>query len=166
MVIAIPVMIVLALVSTALPVLMAMALFMGPGDTWDKVSAWIPGMGEGSESVACQGFDDWNDASNERADRLTAIIGSVENDRTQSRSARLAVVDDMEAIATEQRMSNPPAEAVKLNSVLADMYGLLARGSRDAVNGNSSNLRTYDSEYRQLVAEAETERDRVLDECQ
>jgi hypothetical protein len=80
-------------------------------------------------------------------------------------AALRAISDDLKAGATEQRQSNPPTEAVRLNGLLADIYTLLAQITMAGANGNYSTMQAYDAEYRELVPQADAEDKRVRQAC-
>lgn len=71
-VVAIPLGLIMIVVSTVLPILLVLALIMGPGDTLNMVRAWIPGSGGETRIGTCEGFDDWFQASNDRGNTLYA----------------------------------------------------------------------------------------------
>ncbi len=71
----------------------------------------------------------------------------------------------MRIIAIVQGQSNPPPEGVKLNSLLAEMYGLLANGAAEASNGDFTNVQSYDAQYRALASQADLEDERVRQAC-
>jgi hypothetical protein len=162
-IVAIPLAIIAFIVSTALPILVVVALFKGPGDTIDMVQAWIPGVG--GESATCDGLDDWYAVTTEREDRVAASIESIQTGDVDDRIGMILIANDLDRATLEQLRSNPPPAAVTLNDMVSDMYALLARGSREAGNGNSSSLVTYESQYRQLSADAEEEYERVRGAC-
>ncbi len=82
-VVAIPLALVVGLISivisTALPILLILALVKGPGDMWNMVRAWVPGSVGGYESAACEGFVEWFNASNSRGDRLYELVQPAQN---------------------------------------------------------------------------------------
>lgn len=116
-VVAIPLALIMVVVSTAPPILVVLALIMGPGDTWSMLRSWVPGSGGEAGSGACEGFDDWFDASNERGNRLYARIEPVLMREVEDPAALRAISDDLRTGATAQRLSSPSTEAVDCSTI-------------------------------------------------
>lgn len=76
-----------------------------------------------------------------------------------------AIGNDLRTGAAEQRQSNPPPEAVKLNGLLADIYTLLAQITTAGANGDYAEMQAYDAEYRELVPQADAEDKRLRQAC-
>lgn len=163
--IAVPLGLLAAVISFAIPILIVFALLAGPGDTWRMLSAWVPGSGGDAERSGCADFDDWFDVSNERGSRLYALVEPVQKREVENPAALRDISADIRAIVTEQRQSDPPPEAQKLNSLLADMYDLLAQGTLARANDDYSNMQSFDAQYRDLVSQADTEDKRVRQAC-
>src|SRR5699024_7899636 len=79
-VIAIPLAIIVTVVSTALPLLVVVAFFMGPGDTWDMMKSWIPG--STGENAACSEFKGWYNASAKRSQEASRLAESYQSSST------------------------------------------------------------------------------------
>jgi hypothetical protein len=106
MAIAIPLALLVGLIGTVLPILVVVGLFMGPSDTWNMVRAWIPG--SGSESAACEGFDDWYSASADRSQRILSMLPDDQFDAPADPASLRSYAAEADAMAAEQRRSTPP----------------------------------------------------------
>lgn len=162
----IPLAIVLGLISivisTALPVLVVMALIMGPGDTWDMVSAWIPG--RGNDNLACAGFDDWYEKSAERSQQVVRMLEEV-NVQTASPAELRSLATEVDALTAEQRRSNPPQEAVVLNGMMVETLALGADALRDIASGDQSGVQYFVDESSRLTPIYDAEEERVFEAC-
>ncbi len=166
----VPLAIVLALISfvisTALPILIVVALFIGPGDTWNMVRAWIPGSGGEEGRGDCEGFEDWYEASSARAERVHALTDPAQTAAVTDPAELRDILNKVRANALTQRhSSNPPAEAERLNGMMADSFDLIVQANRDALNGDSTNLQAYDSKYQVPARQVNEEETRVRQAC-
>lgn len=152
-------------VSTALPILIILALIIGPVDTWNRIRAWVPEFGDETDNTACEGFNDWLNSSNERGNELYALIDPVQKRVVEDPTTLRRISTDIQAIITEQRQSDPPPEAEELNRLLVEIYGNFAEGIMAVANGDFTNMQSYDSEHRELASQADAEDKRVRQAC-
>jgi hypothetical protein len=164
-VVAIPLALLSIVISTALPILIVIALFKGPGDTWNMVRAWVPGSGDGDGSAACEGFDDWFSSSDTRASEAYTLVESVQKREVDDQAGLRSISTDFQAMVTEQRQSNPPPEAEKLNSLMVDAYSLWAETTMAASNRDYTSLQAYEAEYQELTLQWDAEDKRVRQAC-
>lgn len=163
-ILAVPLAVIMVVVSTALPILIVVGLFMGPSDTWSMLRSWIPGAEE-TEATGCEGFEDWMNSSNQRASELYALVDPVQKREVEDPATLRSISSDMRVVVNEQRLSDPPPEAETLNGELADLYQLMAQGVAAAANGDYADMQVYDAEYRELAAQADAEDKRVRQAC-
>ena len=166
-VVGIPLVLIWAILSIALPILIIVALVMGPGDSWNMVKAWVPGIGdqEESEREACQGYGNWLAAANERGGRAVTLMDPVRKREVEDPAALRRISADLRTIANEQRQSVPPAEANKLNSLFVDMYDGFAEAIDAAVARDYTRYSSLEAEMTRLGAEADAEDRRVRGVC-
>ena len=163
-IVAVPLALVMVLVSTALPILIVLGLLMGPSDTWNMLRSWVPGAEE-AEAAGCEAFEDWMNDTNLRASDLYALIDPVQKREVEDPASLRAIGNDIQLIVDEQRLSDPPFEAERLNGQLVDMYRLMGQGVTATANGDYASLQSYDSDYRELVSRADAEDKRVRQAC-
>lgn len=125
----------------------------------------MPGTGGGDENAACEGFREWFDASNARASEVYALIDPVQTREVEDPATLRSISADIQAKVTEQRQSDPPPEAEKLNNLMVDIYGLWAQATMAASNRDIDSLQAYDAEYRELASQADTEDKRLRQAC-
>lgn len=163
MAVAIPVMVILSLLSTAVPLLIVVALFMGPGDTWTMVRAWVPG--SGGENAACAGFDDWYQASADRSQEAARLAESYQSSSATDPASLRSLAAEVDVMATEQRRSNPPQEAVALNGMMVETLELPGEALRAMASGDQDSVRSSIREAERLAPLYDAEEKRVFDLC-
>ena len=123
----------------------------------------IPGLG--GDSAACEGFDDWYDDTNERAERLFPLMDSLREVETADPDDADALIKELNLVADEQRRSDPPPEAGALNDLYVEYFDLFA----DTIQARADlELTVWGEKSQQLsdtADEAEKESQRVLEAC-
>lgn len=163
-IVAVPLALIMVVVSTALPILIVVGLFMGPSDTWNMLRSWVPGAEE-AEAAGCEDFEGWMNASNQRANELYTLVDPVQKREVEDPEALRSISSDMWGLVNEQRLSSPPPEADTLNDLLSDLCRLMAQGVAAVANGNYADMQAYDAEYREIAAQADEEDKRVRLAC-
>jgi len=158
-IVGIPMALLSLVVSLGLPVLVVMALLLGPSATWAKLQAWTPGHDE--VSSACQGFDAWDRESQERGDAFTQLPVSEGMSPAQAEETA-AELDDL---ADAQRESDPPERATELNRLYVESYALNAEGLRALADGDQARVREISSDLSALTPVIEQEHREVVLEC-
>jgi hypothetical protein len=154
---------IVGLIGTVLPILIVVALFMGPGDTWEMVRGWIPG--GGNDNPACEGFDDWYEESADRSHRLLGMLEDYQSDPSADPASLRSFATEADAMAAEQRRSSPPPEAVTLNGVMVETLELWADALRAIANGDQAAFQSYYNESTLLTIVFDNEEQRVFDVC-
>lgn len=164
LIIAIPVGLLLSLLSAALPILVVVALFMGPSDTWDMVQRWIPGSSSG-ESATCAGFKSWYNASADRSQEAARLGESYQSSSAPDPASLRSLAKEVDALATEQQRSIPPPEAVTLNEMMVETLQLPADALRAMANGDRASVQSFMREAERLTPLYDAEEKRVFDLC-
>lgn len=156
--------IVATIISFALPILFVMALIWGPSATWDRVSAWLPGVGSPA-SESCPGFDGWlRDAELELANWEEEIseFGAV---------TQMSPVEARKAISATERTiewmeeSDPPTEAQDLANEYIRMLQLTLDILAAYVDEDMTELLILRSDVVDVAESVMFERDSVITAC-
>lgn len=151
------------LIGTALPLLIVVALFIGPGDTWDAIRGWMPG--GGNDNAACAGFANWYEDSADRSQQLMGMMEDYQSDSSADSASILSLASAADSFADEQRLSNPPQEALVLNGMMVETLELTADALRTVAGSDQVGLQNRMYEAEQLTLQLNAEEDRVFDVC-
>lgn len=161
----VPVALAVMIVSTALPILLVVALLRGPTDTWQMLGDWVPSFGDAATSEDCEGFPEWLSDRNERGDRAYQLLQTVANGEVADPDSIRIMARDLQSMTSQQLLSEPPQEAETLNGMLADLYSLYAMALLATANDNYAAYQTIESEFELLVTQLEAEDQRLREFC-
>lgn len=164
-IVAIPLALVMSLIGLVLPFLFIAALVWGPGETWDRVQAWIPGGGGEAEAAGCEGVEDWMRATSDRGGEVVKLTEPVIRREVEDPVALRAASQDLRELLHDQEQSNPPPEAEVLNDQLVEIYQLSAEFLIALAEGDASEVTRLQDEMERLLPLADEEDKRVRQAC-
>jgi hypothetical protein len=136
--------------SLAVPGLVIFALVNGPGNTWQAISAWIPGSSSGTtpSDDECAQVKLWAMATDDRMrsmdQQMKGFVQKAEAG-TLTASDRTAYIRGIEELASAQSRSLPPPSLREFNDLSVEMYERTASALRKMASGSQGWSADFDA---------------------